>query len=110
MLQLGLIDKDNRSFAEDVARGRQENYRDAYILYLAYIFPEVVTRRTFKREMTDSGGIIEAIPDTVSLDSLKKKDTNYTGLAGFFERRWGVMGDKVLKAAQKNFVRSLVNL
>lgn len=58
MLQLGLIDKDNRSFAEDVARGRQENYRDAYILYLAYIFPEVVTRRTFKREMTDSGGII----------------------------------------------------
>lgn len=31
-------------------------------------------------------GIIEAIPDTISLDSLKKNDPHFTTLADFFER------------------------
>ena len=34
--------------------------------------------------LTESGGIIEAIPDTISISSLKKNDPNYSSLKGFF--------------------------
>jgi hypothetical protein len=55
---------------------------------------------------TDRGGIIEAIPDTISLDSLKKNDPNYTNLRDFFHSHFGE-GTEELAGAQANFVESL---
>ena len=52
-----------------------------------------------------SGGIIEAIPDTISLASLKKNDPEYTDLKGFFEQYFheaDMMAD-----AKANFCESL---
>ncbi len=37
------------------------------------------------------------MPNTTSLDSLKKKDLAFTTLADFFERRWGARGDNTLE-------------
>jgi phosphatidylinositol 4-kinase len=56
--------------------------------------------------LTDRGGIIEAIPDTISLDSLKKNDPHYTGLRDFFHSHFGD-GTEDLIAAKANFVESL---
>jgi phosphatidylinositol 4-kinase len=56
--------------------------------------------------LTDRGGIIEAIPDTISLDSLKKNDPHYTGLRDFFHSHFGE-GTEDLMAAKANFVESL---
>ena len=46
---------------------------------------------------TRAAGLIQAVPNTVSIDSLKKKDLEFTTLADFFERRWGVLGDNTLE-------------
>lgn len=56
--------------------------------------------------LTDSGGIIEAIPDTISLDSLKRNDPNYRGLKYFFLSHFGE-GSEEFADAQANFVESL---
>lgn len=55
------------------------------------------------------GGLIEAIPDTISLDSLKRGDPNFTTLSDFFERYFnrGKHGEKRLRIAKSNFARSL---
>jgi len=52
-----------------------------------------------------SGGIIEAIPDTISLASLKKNDLDYTDLKGFFEQYFDE--DETLADAKANFCESL---
>lgn len=49
------------------------------------------------------GGLIETVPDTVSLDGLKKKFPGYTTLLGYFLK---VYGDRFRKA-QQNFVESM---
>jgi Phosphatidylinositol 3- and 4-kinase len=56
--------------------------------------------------LTDRAGIIEAIPDTISLDSLKKNSSNYTNLLAFFHAHYGE-GTEELAAAKANFVESL---
>ena len=59
--------------------------------------------------VTPTSGLIEAVPDTVSLHALKKKDPSFTTLSDFFLRHFG-RGDpnsRRLRAAKKNFVRSL---
>lgn len=55
---------------------------------------------------TYRGGIIEAIPDTISLDSLKKNDASYTNLLNFFLTHFGE-GTEELAGAKANFVESL---
>ena len=52
-----------------------------------------------------SGGIIEAIPDTISLTSLKKNDPDYTDLNGFFEQYF--FEADMLADAKANFCESL---
>jgi Phosphatidylinositol 3- and 4-kinase len=54
--------------------------------------------------LTDRGGIIEAIPDTISLDSLKRNDPNFSTLLQFFETHFD--GENLLDA-RANFVESL---
>jgi hypothetical protein len=41
-------------------------------------------------------GIIEGIPNTMSVDSLKKTDPYFTTLADFYQRRWGAISDDAL--------------
>jgi phosphatidylinositol 4-kinase B len=56
--------------------------------------------------LTESGGVVEAIPDTISLDSLKRNDPNYHGLKFFFLSHFGE-GTEEYADAQANFVESL---
>lgn len=55
--------------------------------------------------LTENGGIIEAIPDTISISSLKKNDPNYTSLKGFFHKFFE--GSDNLADAKANFCESL---
>ena len=50
-------------------------------------------------------GLIEALPDTVSLDALRKHDLAYSGLLDLFRRRFTT--PKALQKARKVFVESL---
>jgi phosphatidylinositol 4-kinase len=52
-----------------------------------------------------SGGIIEAIPDTISIASLKKNDPNYSDLKGFLHSYFSDLDD--LSDAKANFCESL---
>ena len=55
-----------------------------------------------------TGGLIEAVPDTVSLDSLKRNDPSYTTLDDFFTRHFGRgTKDAGYKKARRNFVSSM---
>ena len=55
--------------------------------------------------LTESGGIIEAIPDTISIASLKKNDKNFASLKGFFHSYFD--NPDQLADAQANFCESL---
>ena len=57
--------------------------------------------------LTGRGGIIECVPDTISIDSLKRNDPNFTDLKNFFEQHFGVPGSNELADAKANFVESL---
>lgn len=52
-------------------------------------------------------GIIEAIPDTVSLDVLRRRVPAYTSLIDFYERFYGDRTSNVFLAARDNFIKSL---
>lgn len=51
-------------------------------------------------------GLIEAVPNTVSLDSLKRNDPDYTTLLDFFQRLFG-SDTKEFRRARRSFVESL---
>lgn len=56
------------------------------------------------------GGLIEAIPDTVSLDALRRNDPSYTTLPDFFQRFFGARqpdGELALARARQCFLESL---
>ncbi|KAJ0412558.1 hypothetical protein ATCC90586_006925 [Pythium insidiosum] len=50
---------------------------------------------------------VEAIPDTISIDSLKRNDREYTTLIDFFRRHFGDESSSEYRAARDNFVSSL---
>ncbi|ETW06527.1 hypothetical protein, variant [Aphanomyces invadans] len=56
---------------------------------------------------TGTCGLIEAVPDTVSLDSLKKNDPDYKSLLDFYERYFGSRSGSRFKRARVHFVQSL---
>eukprot|EP00584_Thalassiosira_punctigera_P016787 CAMPEP_0172560430 /NCGR_PEP_ID=MMETSP1067-20121228/88654_1 /TAXON_ID=265564 ORGANISM="Thalassiosira punctigera, Strain Tpunct2005C2" /NCGR_SAMPLE_ID=MMETSP1067 /ASSEMBLY_ACC=CAM_ASM_000444 /LENGTH=1363 /DNA_ID=CAMNT_0013350221 /DNA_START=178 /DNA_END=4266 /DNA_ORIENTATION=- len=56
--------------------------------------------------LTGRGGIIECVPDTISIDSLKRNDPNFTSLKRFFGHHFGP-GSEELSNAKANFVESL---
>lgn len=57
--------------------------------------------------LSDRGGIIEAIPDTISLNSLKRNYPNFTTLPDFFEDHFGSPSTEEFCAAKANFVESM---
>ena len=51
----------------------------------------------------------EMVPDTVSIDSLKRNHPSVNGdLVKFFVHRFGSPGSKTYRRAQMNFVESMV--
>jgi len=57
--------------------------------------------------LTPRGGMMEAIPDTISLDSLKRNDPHFTTLKKFFDTHFGPIGSDCHANARANFVESL---
>ena len=57
--------------------------------------------------LTPRGGIIECVPDTISLDSLKKNDPDFTSLKSFFQLHFGGPGSDEYSNAKACFVESL---
>ncbi|KAJ1481241.1 kinase-like domain-containing protein, partial [Baffinella frigidus] len=53
-----------------------------------------------------SSGLIEMVPDSVSLSSLRKKLPGFTTLAEFYRQAFGGAGSATFMAAQDNFMRS----
>lgn len=92
---------------------RQEQFASQLIAQFAAIFRAAdlpLWLRPYDILATSpTSGFIEAIPDTVSIHSLKEKDPAYTTLEDFFVRHFG-RGDPDsarLTAARRNFVASL---
>ncbi|CEP01345.1 unnamed protein product (mitochondrion) [Plasmodiophora brassicae] len=54
-----------------------------------------------------TSGFIECVPDSRSIDSLKKSVPGFQSLLWFFEEHFGPRGSDTFRAAQKNFVESL---
>ena len=54
--------------------------------------------------ISDSCGVIEAVPDTISLDSLKRNDVQYVNLLDFFVRYFGEEKGSTFCGARANFV------
>lgn len=57
--------------------------------------------------MTPDSGLIEAIPDTISLDALRRKVPNYSTLKNFFIDFFGDESTAEFGEAKKNFIKSL---
>jgi len=57
--------------------------------------------------LSDSCGVIEAVPDTISLDSLKRNDDQFVNLKDFFVRFYGDEKSEAFSGARANFVESL---
>jgi len=66
-----------------------------------WLYPYEIVALTFR------GGIIEAIPDTISIDSLRKNHPNFTDLKAFVEQHFGPPGCDEYENAKANFVESL---
>ncbi|GMH68925.1 hypothetical protein TL16_g05040 [Triparma laevis f. inornata] len=60
-------------------------------------------------QLGGTGGLIEAVPDTVSIDSLKRRDPSFTTLDDFFVRHFGrgVRSSQGYRKARRNFVASM---
>lgn len=58
--------------------------------------------------LSADSGIIEAIPDTISLDCLKKRDAHFTTLKAFYLRYFRISTSHVsFEQSRDNFIRSL---
>jgi hypothetical protein len=56
--------------------------------------------------LSPDSGIIEAIPNTVSLDVLKRKEFGYSSLLDFFEQYFGPSDERRYTNAIENFIQS----
>lgn len=57
--------------------------------------------------VSSDSGLIEVIPDAVSIHSLKKRTPNFTSLLDYFIRAYGPVDSKSFKVAQRKFIRSM---
>jgi len=53
------------------------------------------------------GGIMQAVPDTISIDSLKRNDPSFSTLKVFFDEHFGPIGSDTHSGAKANFIESL---
>ena len=52
-------------------------------------------------------GLIETVPNSISIDSLKKKTEGFESLLQFFHDCWGPHESETFKTAQRNFTESM---
>ena len=57
--------------------------------------------------VSENSGLMEMIPDTVSLAAVRRKYSKYTSLANFYREAFGEEGTLSRINAQQNFVRSM---
>ena len=57
--------------------------------------------------VSDRAGVIEAVSDSISIDSLKRNYPNYTSLSNFFVDHFGLPGSDGHAGAKANFVESM---
>ena len=90
---------------------RQEQFAAQLIAQFQLIFQEASLHLHLRPydilATSPTCGLIEAVPDAISLDALKKRDGDYTTLFDFFTRYYGDPDSKRFQRARKNFVDSL---
>jgi len=90
-------DLRQEQFASQLVKAASESLAKAGVPVLLPTYDVVATG--------PDAGIIEALPDTVSLDALRRRDPDYSGLLDFFKRHFP--GHRALATARANFVASL---
>ncbi|KAF0690437.1 Aste57867_18169 [Aphanomyces stellatus] len=90
---------------------RQEQFASQMIRQFATVFTDAklpVFLRPYDVIATSpTAGLVEAIADTISLDSLKKNDPDFVSLQDFYTQRFGDPSTSTGQAARKNFVESM---
>lgn len=66
-----------------------------------WLYPYEIVALSFR------GGIMEAIPDTISIDSLRKNYPHFTDLKHFYNDHFGESGSDGYENAKANFMESL---
>jgi phosphatidylinositol 4-kinase B len=66
-----------------------------------WLYPYEIVALSFR------GGIMEAIPDTISIDSLRKNYPHFTDLQHFYKDHFGEPGSDGYENAKANFMESL---
>ncbi|CAI5724009.1 unnamed protein product [Hyaloperonospora brassicae] len=90
---------------------RQEQLALQLIRQFAKVFEEfkvpVFIRPYDVIAISATSGLVEAISDTISIDSLKRNDREFTTLLNFFTRHFGDPGTPDFNRARSNFVSSM---
>ncbi|OQR99035.1 phosphatidylinositol kinase (PIK-J) [Achlya hypogyna] len=92
-------DLRQEQFASQLIRQFHEVFREAKLPVFLRPYDVIATSPT--------AGLVEAIADTISLDSLKRNHPNFVSLADFFETRFGDATTSSGQAARKAFVESV---
>eukprot|EP00960_Hanusia_phi_P029133 747788-Hanusia_phi.AAC.4 len=90
---------------------RQEQFAMQMIEEIKRIWEEdklQLRLKTYKIvSISENSGLMEMIPDTVSLAAVRRKYSKYTSLANFYREAFGEEGALSRINAQQNFVRSM---
>ncbi|RLN96582.1 hypothetical protein BBJ28_00000159 [Nothophytophthora sp. Chile5] len=90
---------------------RQEQLASQLIRQFAKVFEEfhvpVFLRPYDVIAISATSGLVEAIADTISLDSLKRNDREFSTLLDFFTRHFGDPSTAEFRQARANFVSSM---
>ncbi|KAG7394826.1 Phosphatidylinositol 4-kinase beta [Phytophthora boehmeriae] len=90
---------------------RQEQLALQLIRQFANVFEEfkvpVFVRPYDVIAISATSGLVEAISDTISIDSLKRNDGEFTTLLDFFTRHFGDPSTQEFRRARANFVSSM---
>lgn len=90
---------------------RQEQLAIQLIKQFELIFKEekvdVYLRSFTVMSVSSDAGLVEVVPDSVSVHKLKEKTPNFKSLLDYFERAYGKMGSISFRAAQRRFIRSM---
>lgn len=90
---------------------RQEQFASQLIKQFAKVFEEgklpVFLRPYDVIAISPTAGLVEAIADTISIDSLKRNDRAFTTLLDFFIRHFGDPSTSEFRKARSNFVSSM---
>lgn len=106
--------KDSKLMSFIVKAGddlRQEQLAIQLIKQFDLIFKEedvdVFLKPFTVMSVSSDAGLVEVMPDSVSVHSLKGKTPNFRSLLDYFERAYGPVGTASFRAAQRRFIRSM---